>query len=67
MVMIAHDMYLYLNYLRLHVLAKITNADGTNIAAHTAAPIKMPLHSIFREISMKLNSQNVGNTSPLYL
>ena len=33
----ANDLYLDLNNLRLHVLAKITKADGTNIDANTTA------------------------------
>ena len=35
----ANDLYLDLNNSRLHVVAKITKADGTNIDANTAAPI----------------------------
>ena len=59
-------MYLDLNNSRLHVLAKITNADGSNIGANTAGPINLPLHSMFHEISVELNSRNVSDTSPLY-
>ena len=46
----ANDLYLNLNNSRLHVLAKITKADGTNFDANTAAPINLTLHSMFREI-----------------
>ena len=63
----ATDLYLDLNNSRLHVLAKITKADGTNIDANTAAPINLTLHSMFREIGSKLNGRNVGDTSQLYL
>ena len=59
-------MYLDLNNSRLHVLAKITNADGSNIGANTAGSINLPLHSMFREISVELNCRNVSDTSPLY-
>ena len=62
----ANDLYLDLNNSRLHVLAKITNADETNIDANTAAPINLTLHSMFREISLEFNGRNVRNTSQLY-
>ena len=65
-VMDANDLYLDLNNLRLHVLAKITKADGTNIDANTAAPINLTLHSMFREIGLELNGPYVGDTSKLY-
>ena len=61
----ANDLYLDLNNSRLHVLAKITKADGTNIDANTAGPINLTLHSMFREIMLELNGQNVGDTSQL--
>ena len=60
------DLYLDLNNSRLHVLAKITNADGLNIGANTAGPIHLPLHSMFRKISLELNGRKVSDTSPLY-
>ena len=59
----ANDLYLNLNNSRLHVLAKITKADGTNIDANAAAPINLTLHSMFREIGLELNGRNVGDTS----
>ena len=62
----ANDLYLDLYNSRLHVLVKITKADGTNIDANTAAPINLTLHSMFREIRLKLNNRNVGDTSQLY-
>ena len=61
-----NDLYLDLNNSRLIVLVKITKADGTNIDANTAAPINLTLHSMFREIGLKLNGRNVGDTSQLY-
>ena len=48
----ANDLYLDLNNSRLHVVAKITKADGTNIDANTAAPINLTLHSMLREIGL---------------
>ena len=41
------DLYLDLSNSRLHVLAKITNADGSKIRGNTAGPINLPLHSMF--------------------
>ena len=55
-----------LNNSYLHVLAKITNADCSNIVANTAGPLNLPLHWMFREISLKLNGRNVSDTFPLY-
>ena len=46
----ANDLYLHLNNLRLHVLAKISKADGTNIDANTAALINLTLHSMFAKL-----------------
>ena len=62
----ANDLYLDLNNSRLHVLAKITKEDGTNIDANTATPINLTLHSMFREIGLKLNGRNLGDTSQLF-
>ena len=62
----SNDLYLDLNNSRLHVIAKITKADGTNIYANTAAPINLTLHSMFREIGLEFNRQNAGDTSELY-
>ena len=58
-------LYLDLNNSRLQVLAKIANADGTNIGANTAGPINLPLHAMFRKISVELNGRNVSDTIPL--
>ena len=57
------EFYLDLNNLRLHVLVKIIKADRSNIDANTGALINLTLHSIICEISLKLNRQNVGDTS----
>ena len=62
----ANDLYLDLINSRRHVVAKITKADGTTIDANTAAPINLPLHSMFREIGLEFNGRNVGDTSQLY-
>ena len=62
----ANDLYLDLNNSRLHVIAKITKANGKNIDANTAATINLTLHSMFREIGLDFNGRNVGDTSQLY-
>ena len=62
----ANDLYLDLNNSRLHVLAKITQTEGTNINANRAGPINLTLHSIFQEICLELNGRNVSDTSQLY-
>ena len=62
----SNDLHLDLNNSRLHLLAKITKADGTNIDANIAAPMNLTLHSMFREIGVELNSRTVGETSQLY-
>ena len=62
----ANVLYMDLNNSRLHVLAKITKADGKNINRNTAALFKLTLHLMFREIWLKLNGRNVGDTSQLY-
>ena len=59
----ANDLYLDLNNSRLHVIAKITKADGANIDANTAVIIKLTMHSMFREIELEFNGRNVGDTS----
>ena len=63
----ANALYLDLNNSRLHVIAKITKADGTNIDANKAVSINLTLHSVFREIELEYNSRNVGDTSQLCL
>ena len=61
----ANDLYLDLNNSRLHVLARITNADGTKLDAKTAGSIKVTPHTMFRNNRLELNSRNVGDTSQL--
>ena len=62
----ANNLNLNRNNSRLHVLAKITKADRTNIDVNRAGLINLTLHLMFREIKIKLNNRNVGNTSQLY-
>ena len=51
----ADQLYLDLNDSRLHLRVKMTKADGTNMTAATSAIINLPLHSLFREVSVELN------------
>ena len=62
----ANDLYLDLNNSRTQMLAKIIKADVTNIDANTEAPSNLTLHSMFREICLELNGQNVSDTSLIY-
>ena len=48
------------------MLAKITKADKTNIDENTTGAINLTQHSMFCEIGLKLNNQNVSDTSQLY-
>ena len=59
----ANDLYLDMNNSRLHVIVKITKADGTNNNPNTAALINLTLHSMFREIGLEFNGRNVGDRS----
>lgn len=62
----ASNLYLDLKNSRMHVLAKITKADKTNIDAKMAALVNLTLHLIFYKITLKLNNQNMGDTSQIY-
>ena len=62
----SNDLYLDLNNPHLHLLAKITKANETNINANTAASINLALYSKFCEIVVELNGRNVGETSQRY-
>ena len=62
----ANDLYVNITNSRLHVIAKITKADRTNIDANTAAFINLTLHSMFREIGLEFNGRNVIHTSQRY-
>ena len=51
----ADQLYLDLNDSRLQLRVKMTKAEGTDMAANTGAIINLPLHSLFREVSVELN------------
>jgi len=62
----ADQLYLDLNESVLYVVAKITMADGTNIAAATAGPINLMLHSLFAQVSVEFNGKPVSEPNHLY-
>ena len=62
----ANDLYLDLNNSFVHVVSKITTVDKTNIDTNTATQINLTLHSMFREIELEFNGQNVCDTSHFY-
>ena len=62
----ANNLYLDLNDSYMVVRVKITNADGTNIGANTAGPVNLTLHSLFREIEVRLNTVVVTDINSLY-
>ena len=63
----ANDLYLNLHNSRLHVLAMIKNAHGTNIDANTVGPINLTQQQMFCEIGFESNGRNEGETSQLNL
>jgi len=51
----------------LHVKAKVTNADGTNIAADAkVAPVNLALHSMFSQCDCFLNGKQVAAADNSY-
>ena len=59
----ANYLYLDLKNSRLHVIAKIIKADGTNIDANTASLINLTVHSMFHEIGLEFKGRHVDDTS----
>jgi len=62
----ADQLYLDLNESVLYVVAKITMADNTNIAAATAGPINLMLHSLIAQVSVEFNGKPVSEPNHLY-
>ena len=62
----ADQLYLDLNDSRFHLRVKMTKADGTNMTAATGAIINLPLHSLFREMSVELNGRSVSDPNQMY-
>ncbi|KAL8565345.1 hypothetical protein ACOMHN_029040 [Nucella lapillus] len=51
----------------LHVQVKITNADGTDLAAdHPVAPVNNFLHTLFSQVDVSLNGVLVTNSENTY-
>ncbi|KAK7087759.1 uncharacterized protein F54H12.2-like [Littorina saxatilis] len=59
--------YLDLSNTYLHVRAKITKADGTNLDADSpVAPVNYWLHSLFSQVDISLNDTLVTNSENTY-
>ncbi len=51
----------------LHLSAKITNADGTNIAADAeVGPVNLWVHSVFSQVDVQLNDKLVTTSTNTY-
>ncbi|XP_077869809.1 uncharacterized protein F54H12.2-like [Saccoglossus kowalevskii] len=51
----------------LHIKAKITNANGSNLAADaTVGPANLWMHSLFIQIDVYLNGKQISDASPTY-
>ena len=62
----ADQLYLDLNDSYLHLRVKMTKADGANMDANTGAVINLPMHSLFREVSVEMNGKSVSEPNNLY-
>jgi len=61
------DEYINLSKMYLHVKAKITNADGTDLAENAkVAPINNWLHSLFSQVDLSLNGELVTSSNNTY-
>ena len=60
-------LYLDLNNSKLEVECKITNADGTNIAADVdVGPTNLTLHSLFSNVEVLVSGQKISDPNTLY-
>ena len=61
------DEYIDLAQTQLYVRAKITNADGTNLAAEApVGPVNLFLHSLFSQVDVSLNERLITASTPTY-
>ncbi|XP_077870053.1 uncharacterized protein F54H12.2-like [Saccoglossus kowalevskii] len=59
--------YIDIGSMLLHIKAKITNANGSNLAANaTVATANLWLHSLFNQIDVYLNGKQILDASPTY-
>ena len=59
--------YLDLSNSYLHIKAKVTNNDGTNLAADEAvAPVNNMLHSMFSQVDVFLNGTQITSSTNTY-
>ncbi|XP_077868314.1 uncharacterized protein F54H12.2-like [Saccoglossus kowalevskii] len=63
----ARSDYINIGSMLLHIEAKITNANGSNLAADaTVGPSHFWLHSLFNQIEVYLNRKHISDASPTY-
>ena len=61
------DEYIDFHHTYLHVKIKVTQADGTNLAAAApVAPVNYTLHSLFSQVDVSLNDVLITNASNCY-
>ncbi len=63
----AGDEYIDLAQTRLYIRAKITNPDGSNLAAAApVGPVNLFLHSLFSQVDVSLNERLITASTPTY-
>ena len=63
----AGDEYIDLAQTQLYIRAKITNADGSNLAADApVGPVNLFLHSLFSQVDVSLNERLITASTPTY-
>lgn len=63
----ASDEYIDLSQTQLYVRAKITNANGTDLAADApVGPVNLFLHSLFSQVDVALNERLITGSTPSY-
>ena len=61
------DEYIDLPQTQIYIRAKITNADGTNLAAdEPVGPTNLFLHSLFSQVDVSLNERLITSSTPTY-
>ena len=58
--------YIDLSETYLHVIAKITNPDGTAITTENIGPVNLFLHSMISQVEMSLNERLVTSSTNTY-
>lgn len=61
------DQYIDLEETQLYVKCQIVKADGTDlVAADKVGPINYSLHSLFKQVDVSLNGQEISDSSSMY-